>query len=64
MLTVNNVKSKRGAIRRYNTIINQCYKDAKGGAQYGIDMPTIRVLWPDRYDEIKQLSAIFANLKP
>jgi hypothetical protein len=33
------VKSKRGAIKRRDAIIRQCYRDAEGGTQYGIDMP-------------------------
>jgi hypothetical protein len=56
------VKSKRGARRRYNAIINACYRDAAGGTQYGIDWPTLRVTWPERYAEIMALKALFKNL--
>ena len=52
MLTVYNVRTKRGCLRRYNTIIRQCYKDDKGGLTFGMDMPTLTVLWPDRYQEL------------
>ena len=62
MLTAQNVRSKRGCIRRYNAIITQCYKDAKGGTQYGIDMPTLNVLWPERYQEIKELQKLYPTL--
>jgi hypothetical protein len=56
------VKSKRGAWKRRDAIIRQCYRDAAGGTQYGIDMPTLRVTWPDRYAELKALQAAFESL--
>lgn len=56
------VKSKRGALRRYDAIIRQCNRDAAGGTQYGIDWPTLRVLWPERFAEIQALRAMFAGL--
>lgn len=56
------IRTKRGAIRRYNAIINRCYRDARGGTQYGIDWPTLRVTWPDRYAEIQSIKAKFASL--
>ena len=57
-----NIKSKRGARRAYNAIINKCYREARGGTQYGIDYPTLHVLWPDRYAELKNIQALFALL--
>lgn len=56
------IKSKRGARRRYNAIINACYRDADGGTQYGLDWPTLCVLWPDRAAEIRALRTIYASL--
>ena len=56
------IKSKRGAAKRYWAIIRQCYRDAAGGTEYGIDWPTLRVTWPDRYAEIQTLRAMFHNL--
>jgi hypothetical protein len=56
------IKSKRGAIRRYDAIIRQCYRDLAGGTQFGIDMPTIRVTFPDRYAEIMAIKAAFSSL--
>ncbi len=56
------VKSKRGALRRRDAIIRQCYRDMVGGTQYGIDMPTLRVTWPDRYAELMALKAVFESL--
>ena len=55
-------KTKRGAMRRYNAILNRCFKDAKGGLSFGLDWPTLRTLWPDRYMEIRSLRSIFENL--
>jgi hypothetical protein len=56
------VKSKRGAIRRYYAIIHQCYRDLAGGTQYGIDWPTLRITFPERYAELMELKARFAAL--
>jgi hypothetical protein len=56
------IKSKRGAIRRYDAIIRQCYRDLAGGTSFGIDMPTLRVTFPERYAEIMALKALFASL--
>lgn len=56
------IRTKRGAIRRYDAIIRQCYRDLAGGTQFGIDMPTLRITFPDRYAEIQALRAMFASL--
>lgn len=56
------VKSKRGAVKRYNAIIAQCYKDGKGDLQFGIDFPTLAINWPDRYREIQDLKKIYNDL--
>ena len=56
------IRTKRGALRRYRAIIRQCYRDAAGGTQYGIDWPTLRITWPDRYAEIQTLRALFPTL--
>jgi hypothetical protein len=56
------IRTKRGARRRYNAIVNACYRDARGGTQYGIDWPTLYATWPDRAAEIKALKAAYPNL--
>jgi hypothetical protein len=56
------IKSKRGAAKRYYAIIRQCYRDAAGGTQYGIDWPTLRVLWPERYAEIQAIKTMYPGL--
>ena len=57
-----NIKTKRGAIRRYDAIIRQCYRDALGGTQYGIDWPTLLATWPDLAAEILHTKAIYKSL--
>jgi hypothetical protein len=49
-------------MRRYNAILNRCFKDAKGGLSFGLDWPTLRSLWPDRFKEISFIRSIFAEL--
>ena len=56
------VKSKRGAIKRRDAIVRQCYRDLAGGTQYGIDMPTLRVCFPERYAELRQLQERYQSL--
>ena len=56
------VKSKRGAVKRYHAILRQCRKDLAGGLQFGMDWVTLRITFPDRYAEIVELRAAFANL--
>ena len=56
------IKSKRGAVKRYDAIIRQCRRDLAGGLQYGMDLPTLRITFPDRYAELMELKAAFANL--
>lgn len=57
-----NIRTKRGAIRRYNALISACYRDARGGTEYGIDWPTLRILWPDRYNELKRIQKLYSTL--
>lgn len=56
------IRTKRDALRRYNTIIRQCYRDLKGGLEYGLDWPTLRITFPERYAEIQSLKAMFKGL--
>lgn len=56
------IRTKRGAWRRRNAIVNQCYRDAAGGTEYGIDWPTLCVLWPDRAAELRAIKAIYPTL--
>lgn len=56
------VKTKRGAIRRYNAIIRWCYRDLRGGTQYGVDWPTLCATFPDRAQEIRDLRERYPSL--
>ncbi len=49
--------------KRYDQIIRQCFKDMAGGLEYGMDWPTLRVTFPERYAEIKQLRELFHTLE-
>lgn len=57
-----NIRTQRGAMRRYRAIINQCRRDLSGGLLYGLDMPTLRATFPDRYAELQRLRRMFAML--
>lgn len=56
------IKSKRGARRRYNALLNKAHKELRGGALFGIDWPTLRICLPEIYEEIQQLRAMYASL--
>lgn len=56
------IRTKRGARRRYNAIIRQCFRDGQGGLLFGMDWPTLRMTWPDRYAEIQALRALYPSL--
>lgn len=43
------IRSKRGAARRYNALLNRCFRDMRGGLQFGMDWVTLRITWPERY---------------
>jgi hypothetical protein len=55
-------KTKRGAVRQYETIMRACRRDLAGGLAFGMDWPTIRVTFPERYARIQHLKAIYKDL--
>jgi hypothetical protein len=55
-------KSKRGAVRQYDAIIRACRRDLDGGGCFGMDWPTLRITFPERYARIQELRAMFAGL--
>jgi hypothetical protein len=59
---MNDPKSKRGALRQYNALINACQRDFAGGLVYGMDWPTIRNTFPERYARIQELKAMYEGL--
>ena len=56
------IRTKRGALRRYRAIIRQCRRDLAGGLSFGMDWPTLRATFPERYAEIQSLREMFKNL--
>jgi hypothetical protein len=55
-------KSKRGVARQYGAIIAACRRDLSGGLQFGMDWPTIRITFPERYAHIQAMKAIYQEL--
>jgi hypothetical protein len=55
-------KSKRGAHRQYNAIVNRWYRQLKGGTEYGIDWPTARIFFPTDCAHIDQIRAVYKSL--
>lgn len=58
------IRTKRGALRRYNAIVRWCYRELKGGTQYGIDMPTLACTFPKEHAELVSLKAQYKQLPP
>ena len=56
------VRTKRGAVRRYNAILNRCFRDMRGGLQFGMDWVTLRITWPDRYADLAALRDAYPTL--
>ena len=56
------IRTKRGALKRYNALLRQCFAEMRGGLEFGMDWPTLRITFPERYAEIKALRTIFAAL--
>jgi hypothetical protein len=51
--------TRKQITKRYDQIIRQCFRDMKGGLEYGMDWPTLRITFPERYAEIKALREAF-----
>ena len=56
------IRSKRGAVRRYNALLNQCFRDMRGGLQFGTDWVTLRITWPERYAELSAIKDLWSSL--
>jgi hypothetical protein len=56
------IRSKRGAIRRYNALLNRCFRDMRGGLQFGMDWRTLRITFPERYAELLQIKDLYPTL--
>lgn len=55
--------TKKQIAKRYDQIIRQCFKDMEGGLQYGMDWPTLRAVYPERYEEIVKLRQLWRVAK-
>jgi hypothetical protein len=55
-------KTKRGAMRQYNALINACRRELAGGLQFGMDWPTVRTTFPERYARIQALKSMYEGL--
>jgi hypothetical protein len=54
--------TKKQIIKRYDQIIRECFRDMKGGLEYGMDWPTLKITFPERYAEIKKLQQMFREV--
>lgn len=55
-------KTKRGATRQGYAILAAYRKAFADGGQYGFDMPTFRLNWPEGYAAFQALKAAYATL--
>jgi len=55
-------KSKRGAIRQYNAVIREAYRKLAGGTKFGVDLTTLKIVWPQGYDKIAELRMMYGTL--
>jgi hypothetical protein len=55
-------KTKRGALRQYDAIMRACRRDLAGGLSFGMDWPTLRSTFPERYQRLKTLEEMYKDL--
>jgi hypothetical protein len=55
-------KSKRGAVRQYNALINKFYREMEGGGTFGIDWPTARIFFPQECAHIDAMRSAYRAL--
>ena len=51
--------TRKQILRRYDRLIRDCFRDMAGGLSYGMDWPTLRAVFPDRYAEIVELRKLY-----
>lgn len=56
------VRTKRGALRRYNAILRSYLRDFADGGMFGFDWPTLRLNSPERYAQLVHLKTIYRSL--
>ena len=55
------IRTKRGAIRKYNAILRKFYREHPGGP-YGWDMPTLNMCFPQTALKIRILKRLYKML--
>lgn len=55
--------TRKQIAKRYDRIIRQCFRDMEGGLAFGMDWPTLRIVFPDRYAEIVELRKLWRECK-
>lgn len=56
------IRTKAGAIRKYNAILRDYMRRNRGGGQWGFDWPTMAIVEPMTYRKLRALSHIHALL--
>jgi hypothetical protein len=54
--------TRKQAVRQYDRIIRQCFRDMEGGLAFGMDWQTLRTTFPDRYIDLIRLRQIVRTL--
>jgi hypothetical protein len=55
--------TKKQIAKRYDAIIRQCFKDMEGGLTFGMDWNTLKIVFPERYEEICKLRQLWRVAK-
>ena len=55
-------RTKRGANRQANALVNMFHRKMAGGARFGIDWPTVRAWFPKEYGHIQSMKAVYKTL--
>lgn len=62
MTTLQMPKTKRGAHRQANALVNMFYRKMEGGRSFGIDWPTVRAWFPKEYAHFQSIKAAYKGL--
>ena len=55
-------KSKQGCERQIRAILRSYERDYAGGGRFGYDWPTFRMNSPERYERVRELQKLYADL--
>ena len=56
------IKTKRGAKRAYNALLNKVWRNASGGLAFGLDWRTLAITDNTSYTELKRIESLFDSL--